>query len=495
MSNFTVILQSSSNEVIKSAALKLEKDGCIKVIAVLGWENQKNNTFANAEVINQWDLISRGLAGKFEGASIRFFTSDLVKKTHWAENIALSMMDRIDPLKKQTYFQRKNLYIYLICYWASYIEEANLHTYICAVVPHEVSDFILFAVCKAMNVNTVIFNYTRLPGIYYVSDSYTEFPSYLPSKSKGGLIDQGLPDNIMQHLANIRSTYDKAMPVDSTEILSISLKLSNSSVVQTSVKVLERLYRLSIKLIKLIRNSNQKWEVIRDIAQSRINSMAWARTKYEYVKRTVTFERPDKFVYFLLNFQPECTTSPMGGEFVDQFLAIAMMARNVPKDTYVLVKEHPGQLIEFEHYNSLGRDENFYHRIESLTNVRFVPDRADHFELLDASMCVACVNGTVGWEAVVRGKAAVVFGDAWYQGAPGVYKVIDDKSCKAALNFINIGVDISDNAVKTYLKIFLDSCEEICLTEEYARCSNMAFDFEKNSERVYLALKRKLITV
>ncbi len=73
-----------------------------------------------------------------------------------------------------------------------------------------------------------------------------------------------------------------------------------------------------------------------------------------------------------------------------------------------------------------------------------------------------------------------------------MYKVAEDVDCEAAVNDISNGIDLTEDAFMSYFEMFLDSCDEVCLTEEYARYSGVPFHFEENVDRAYLILKREL---
>jgi hypothetical protein len=116
-----------------------------------------------------------------------------------------------------------------------------------------------------------------------------------------------------------------------------------------------------------------------------------------------------------------------------------------------------------------------------LPRVRFAPTNADHFKLLDGALVVASVNGTVGWEAVVRRKPAIVFGEAWYQNAPGVFRIRTDRDCETAIErILQNEVRIGDEIVDRFIEDFLVCCEYLCTTEEDARIAGIPFDIERN---------------
>lgn len=120
------------------------------------------------------------------------------------------------------------------------------------------------------------------------------------------------------------------------------------------------------------------------------------------------------FVYFALQLQPEMTTSALGGPFKDQALAIEALARMLPPEVRILVKENPKQ-------GAYQRGPMFFHRLARIPGVTFMPSHASTHELTARALYVATISGTVGWEAVRKGKPALVFGATWYAGLPGVH--------------------------------------------------------------------------
>jgi hypothetical protein len=120
------------------------------------------------------------------------------------------------------------------------------------------------------------------------------------------------------------------------------------------------------------------------------------------------------FVYFALQLQPEMTTSALGGPFKDQALAIEALARLLPPGVRILVKENPKQ-------GAYMRGPMFFHRLARIPQVQFMPSHASTHDLTARALYVASISGTVGWEAVRKGKPALVFGHTWYASLPGVH--------------------------------------------------------------------------
>lgn len=133
-------------------------------------------------------------------------------------------------------------------------------------------------------------------------------------------------------------------------------------------------------------------------------------------RRFVSVDALDRpFVYFPLHYEPEANADVFGGAYAFQPDAIAALAACIPKDWIVLLKESPAQGI-------LRRGEAFHGLIESLPNVRWVPDDTSSAMLVERAALVASLCGTVGYEALLIGKPCLYFGDPWYAGLPGAVR-------------------------------------------------------------------------
>jgi len=137
-------------------------------------------------------------------------------------------------------------------------------------------------------------------------------------------------------------------------------------------------------------------------------------------------KKPDfnkKYVYFPLHLQPEMTTTPLGGIYKDQALAIERLSELIPSDWIIYVKENPKQ-------KEFMRQCSFWQRLNILENVQVVPIETNTYDLIKNSQFVATITGTVGWEAITGGKPVLIFGNAWYKNFPGVFSYDKVKDVK-----------------------------------------------------------------
>jgi hypothetical protein len=145
----------------------------------------------------------------------------------------------------------------------------------------------------------------------------------------------------------------------------------------------------------------------------------------------------DKYAIFFMHFQPERTTLPEGYGFAQQLAAIIALDDALPEGTKLYVKEHP---TTFTH-DCMWKERLpfWYSLIDKIRNVQLVSIGADPYELMDKSVCVSTIAGTVAGEALIRGKPVVIFGRGSISLAetPGLHKYVEQRALRAFLESSN----------------------------------------------------------
>ena len=139
---------------------------------------------------------------------------------------------------------------------------------------------------------------------------------------------------------------------------------------------------------------------------------------FRYKKSRKYFNKADltkKFVYFPLHLQPEASTIVCAQKYEKQLYFLDNLAKSVPADTLIYVKEH---------YSFLGsRDNSFYEALKEYPNIVLIDPWEDSFKLTEKSQCVATLTGTAGQEAMLLRKPVIMGGDILYKNAPGVMRI------------------------------------------------------------------------
>ena len=86
----------------------------------------------------------------------------------------------------------------------------------------------------------------------------------------------------------------------------------------------------------------------------------------------------------------------------------------------IVVKEHPAQFMAAR-TGYRGRSPLFYRQLKNISGLIFLPPEARSDELIEYSMAVATISGTVGFEASCTKKKCILFGETWFKGMPNCY--------------------------------------------------------------------------
>ncbi|MBT8621885.1 capsular biosynthesis protein [Polynucleobacter paneuropaeus] len=484
----------------------MEQLGEIEVICHLSWSKNLDDSlkkFPNCKIDDQWAHIKNGLARELPVEGAKYLTPDNLSAIAWAEPIAIDMMARLDSSKSTTYEERRNLYNYLVSHWFHLVDTLRPDVFYTREVPHEVSDFILFAICKYLNVKIALFNGTGIGGNRVFGSDYRQPWTLLQSQLLGNdgvnLTWDVIPELIRNSIHRVRESYDQGAPAYFKEGIVSQFNpkkyiLSTLALWIFTIRAMLKRYAkrafvffvatanlffgdlLSFRITEPLLKRAMKIAAS-DLAQVEFNSLNKVCNEL-----AVTANTSQKYIYFCLNYQPELTTSPLGGIFSDQILALTLLSNSLPDDWLVYVKEHPGQLFKKNYYGYIARSRAFYKRIASLPGVQLILGDVDQFTLIDKAQCVATITGTSGWEAIVRGTPAIIFGDAWYQSAPNVFRVGNQMECDSAIEKISAPMQFEEVNLIRFVKSILDAGVIIDFGPHEARWGGREFDVGKNAQ-------------
>jgi hypothetical protein len=126
------------------------------------------------------------------------------------------------------------------------------------------------------------------------------------------------------------------------------------------------------------------------------------------------YQSPDlsrRYFIYAMGFHPESATSVDAPYCVDELSMVRNIAISVPRDALLYVKDH--------RHTSAGRQPmSFYDTIRRLPNVVLVDPSYDSKKLIASSLGVIASTGTMGYEAIVLRKPAIVFGRTFYDFHP-----------------------------------------------------------------------------
>ena len=103
--------------------------------------------------------------------------------------------------------------------------------------------------------------------------------------------------------------------------------------------------------------------------------------------------------------------------FSNQLEVIKNIAKALPIDYKLLVKEHPMQKVR------AWRDIKYYKEILELQNVELIHPSITNEEMIKKCKMVITATGTGGLEAALYGKPSILLADVNYQTLPSVHRI------------------------------------------------------------------------
>lgn len=343
---------------------------------------------------------------------------DLLRELYETESTILTMMNKL--LWRLSLSERKHLYYELVRYWSGILRRYAPELIVFPLVPHTVYDLVIYALAKKSGIQTLMFTATQDFVRLLPMNEYEKGHRLLRDEMEKQRGRQFLLEDVR---ADIRNYYRKH-----TEF--------RADPTPPNMKNLRERYGAKRKdiILRALKDFSFFPKVVRYI-KKRFGPNPSA--EYRTIESPPDFSK--KFVYVPLQYQPEATTSPLAGVFVDQRLLVETLAAALPDGWFLYVKEHPRQFVfnglNFSSYRYLG----YYAGIARIKNVRVVPTETDTFALINHAQAVALNTGTAGLEAVLRLKPVLVFGYAWYRDCPGMFVVRDTDSCRQAFRNIQSG--------------------------------------------------------
>jgi len=359
----------------------------------------------------------------------------------------------------ESYDLRKSIYLKHLRFWNHVISEKDINLFISTNIPHVGADYVIYGLCTLRKIPFLTFESIRTIGRV---------------RALRDLEDTTL--DVRERFMALQTRYG-ATP------LGCSLTEGSERFWQTYTSVLKdpvpwymttpgfgfnhhmfgglRMVTRQIRGIKsLLKGTMSPWgELARLVTEYRFaRRTKLLRRYYDSIAEEPRFD--EKYVYVPLHYQPEISTAPLAGSYVDQKNIVDMLAAVIPDDVKVWVKEHPAQTCN-------GRSRLFYDDLSRMSKVRLIESRTSTFRLIDSAIAVATCTGTVGWEALMRGKPVLVFGEVCYNAAPGAFRIKTVEDCERAVQ----------NLVKTNgagpspgeMRIFLRALEECSKPGEAGR--------------------------
>lgn len=158
----------------------------------------------------------------------------------------------------------------------------------------------------------------------------------------------------------------------------------------------------------------------------------------------------EKYLIFPLHMQPEASTLIASPFDVNQQNTIINISKILPLDTVLYVKEHRSALGQHSKF--------FYDKLKTYPNIKLISHKENMFELIKKSFGTICLSSTVGLEALLLSKPAIMLGDVFYNSTGLTLRVNSYGELKKVLDLVlvtNFKIDTYFNDYKKKIAYYL----------------------------------------
>jgi hypothetical protein len=361
------------------------------------------------------------------------------------ELTAIKMMDRLDSDGNTFSFnERQRHYRNLLRKWIEVIDSLEIELVISPSIPHRVFDYVLYVATLIKHIPYISYMMTTVKGLLIPVKNPEKLPHSLYHYRDYDVTKFELSTRAASIIDNLKGQYAEAKP-------SYMVSQDETNKHYNPIKAFKRYSKAPFLYLKIASNLMTPSRSYLKQKGKRLESSNYSRLGLALVKRRGRKKKrgmkqfyeslvkvPDykkKYILVALHYQPEETSTPSGLTYTDQYLMIDMLSRLIPNDWLIYVKEHKSQFHPLME-GQTGRKQYFYTDLQKLENVKCVSTNEDVFKLIDNAKAVATLTGTIGFESVVRGTPALVFGNAWYAPLDQVFQIWDNSDLKAAIDYI-----------------------------------------------------------
>tara|TARA_Y200000002_G_scaffold379883_1_gene390137 strand:- start:19671 stop:21266 length:1596 start_codon:yes stop_codon:yes gene_type:complete len=174
----------------------------------------------------------------------------------------------------------------------------------------------------------------------------------------------------------------------------------------------------------------------------------------------------EKYAFMPLHLIPESTTFVKAPMYVNELNNIQAVAKSLPIDWKLYVKEHPAMIGE--------RNLNFYRNVNKIPNVKLVTSNyyEDPKTWIENSAVVITIAGTSAFEATMLNIPAMVFGNVSYNVLSNIKLVKSFNELESLFNLIESNSWLKDNTIEC--AAYLKTISEVGVNLDYNQLIKLA---------------------
>lgn len=366
-----------------------------------------------------------------------------------------------------SYHERRNYYYDVLSFWNYYLSEIKPDLIFFYTWPHHVSDYPLYLLAKKIyKINVMYINPIPIfEKRFVLSDSLENINNQFYEKINQQNAEININDEVNKFVNRILSKkveipnyvkkyYEQLDKINLKSFFKEYLKLL------LTFRIFNKSSIFYKKNTRHISDKNSRLNNIEYLNFRLKNFLKIKSLKKLYLKLCQKI-KDENFIVFLGNYQPEVLSNLIAGHDEDIINVIKQIRYEIPNSWKIYYKEHPN-IFKGGDKGAMWRSKNFYNELTKIDGLKLIDYNLNTIDVVDQSKAVATISGTVGIEATIRGKHALIFGESWYGKSEGAHLIRNTFDLKKSLEKIQNDEKINILNVKKYLQIVYDnSLEEL----------------------------------
>jgi hypothetical protein len=288
---------------------------------------------------------------------------------------------------------------------------------VCSVLG-SVGSLLLYYIAKARGIRTFFLNTACIRDRFIFSETYNNFSwvDELTTNKREELKESPQWKEAREYLEQFRAQpipyYKDTTPVSQPVTRRKQLKFFSPKIAYRSGKEF-------VKSVIVHFRSNERrdysyigpWNYLKDMLKRKIRNAIGLEDLYD------EFDPSVDYVFFPLHYEPEVQLLLLAPYQTDQISVIKDVARSLPVQYKLVVKEHPA-MVEY-------RPRSYYKALKKIPNVLLVKPTLSSFSIIPKAKMIFIITGTVGWEALMLRIPVITFGHIFFNPLPMVTHCTD----------------------------------------------------------------------
>ncbi len=262
-------------------------------------------------------------------------------------------------------------------------------------VGDNISSLLLYRIAKKLGVKILMPNQLYLINKITISDN---------------LVSREISDEFKKSITGFKNSskiYDMEFIKNHDRSQAVSMLLQGTNFRKNfSQRISHYIKRLSTRLEPVYQNIGKtKLKMIR----YRLQNFFEVKKRKQFLDvNSIKSVGDEKFLYFPLASEPEARIMVTSPFYTNQITLVENIAKSIPIDSVLYVKEHPVQKLKF------WRSVTDYKKLINIPNVKFIHPSVCNHELLTKCQGVIAISGGTSFEAIFYKKPVILFADEYY---------------------------------------------------------------------------------